>query len=106
MGAHLMDDDAAIFAGILDQLTSGLAQRMFQDLHPGALVGRAAGALVGVVPYTRQSGKWCGESHIFGGRADLRGGLFMAAHNAVLRAGPLRDFYLRLRAAGKPHHWR
>ncbi len=69
----------------------------------GQLSAREAGALVGVVPYTRQSGKWHGESHIFGGRADLRSALYMAAHNAVLREGPLRDFYLRLRAAGKPH---
>jgi len=69
----------------------------------GRLSAREAGALVGVVPYTRQSGKWHAESHIFGGRADLRSTLFMAAHNAVLREGPLRDFYLRLRAAGKQH---
>jgi hypothetical protein len=27
----------------------------------------------------------------------------MAAYNAVRREGPLRDFYLRLRAAGKQH---
>jgi transposase len=69
----------------------------------GRLSAREAGALVGVVPYTRQSGKWHGESHIFGGRADLRSALYMAAHNAVRREGPLRDFYLRLRAAGKQH---
>ncbi len=40
--------------------------------------------------------------HIFGGRADLRCALYMAAHNAVRCAGPLREFYQRLRAAGKP----
>ena len=67
----------------------------------GRLNSREIAALVGVAPFTRQSGKWRGESHIFGGRADLRCALYMAAHNAVLRRGPLRDFYLRLRAAGK-----
>jgi transposase len=67
----------------------------------GALSAREAAALVGVAPFTRHSGQWRGESHIFGGRADLRCALYMAAHNAVLRNGPLRDFYLRLRAAGK-----
>jgi transposase len=67
----------------------------------GWLSSREIAALVGVAPFTRQSGKWRGESHIFGGRADLRCALYMAAHNAVLRRGPLRDFYLRLRAAGK-----
>ena len=68
----------------------------------GWLSSREIAALVGVAPFTRQSGKWRGESHIFGGRADLRCALSMAAHNALLRRGPLRDFYLRLRAAGKP----
>jgi transposase len=69
----------------------------------GTLSSREIAALVGVAPFTRQSGKWRGESHIFGGRADLRCALYMAAHNAVLRRGPLRDFYLRLRSFGKPH---
>jgi transposase len=68
----------------------------------GRLNARAVAALVGVAPFTRQSGKWRGQSHIFGGRADLRCALYMAAHNAVRCAGPLRDFYQRLRAAGKP----
>jgi transposase len=67
----------------------------------GTLSAREVGALVGVAPYTRHSGKWRGESHIFGGRADLRCALYMAAHNAVRCAGPLRDFYQRLRAVGK-----
>ena len=68
----------------------------------GTLSAREVAALVGVAPYTRHSGQWRGESHIFGGRADLRCALYMAAHNAVRCAGPLRDFYQRLRAAGKP----
>ncbi len=68
----------------------------------GTLSAREVAALVGVAPFTRQSGKWRGQSHIFGGRADLRCALYMAAHNAVRCAGPLRDFYQRLRAAGKP----
>jgi transposase len=67
----------------------------------GTLSGREVAALVGVAPFTRQSGRWRGESHIFGGRADLRCALYMAAHNAVRCAGPLRDFYQRLRATGK-----
>ena len=67
----------------------------------GTLNAREVAALVGVAPFTRQSGRWRGQSHIFGGRADLRCALYMAAHNAVRCAGPLRDFYQRLRAAGK-----
>jgi transposase len=69
----------------------------------GTLSSREIAALVGVAPFTHQNGQWRGESSIFGGRADLRCALYMAAHNAVLRRGPLRDFYLRRRAAGKQH---
>jgi transposase len=68
----------------------------------GTLNAREVAALVGVAPFTRHSGQWRGESHIFGGRAALRCALYMAAHNAVRCARPLRDFYQRLRAAGKP----
>jgi transposase len=46
----------------------------------GLLNSREIAALVGVAPFTRQSGKWRGERHIFGGRADLRCALYMAAH--------------------------
>lgn len=67
----------------------------------GTLSPREVAALVGVAPFIRQSGKWRGESHIFGGRADLRCALYMAAHNAVRCNAPLREFYQRLRAAGK-----
>jgi transposase len=37
----------------------------------GTLNAREVAALVGVAPFTRHSGQWRGESHIFGGRADL-----------------------------------
>lgn len=67
----------------------------------GTLSPREVAALVGVAPFTHHSGQWRGESHLFGGRADLRSALYMAAHNAVRCAGPLRDFYQRLRSAGK-----
>ncbi len=67
----------------------------------GTLNARQAGALVGSAPFVRTSGKWRGESHIRGGRADVRCALYMAAHNAVRCQGPLREFYLRLRARGK-----
>src|SRR5215216_1274134 len=63
--------------------------------------GRIA-ALVGLAPFTRQSGQWRGKSFIGGGRTAVRTVLFMGAmvarrHNPVLRA-----FFERLVAAGKP----
>ena len=63
---------------------------------------KAIGALAGVAPYARQSGKRDGPRHIAGGRADLRAVLYMATLSAV-RANPrLKAFYQRLREAGKP----
>jgi transposase len=68
----------------------------------GELNRREVAALVGVAPFNRDSGRWRGQRTIFGGRRQVRHGLYMAAlvaarHNPILRA-----FYLRLRAAGKP----
>ncbi|EFG8200530.1 IS110 family transposase, partial [Escherichia coli] len=68
----------------------------------GSLDRRQIAALVGLAPYTRQSGQWRGRSFIGGGRAAVRSALFMAGlvatrHNPVIKA--FRD---RLVAAGKP----
>jgi transposase len=60
-------------------------------------------ALAGLAPFNRDSGAFRGTRCIRGGRIDVRGALFMAAFSAT-RCNPLlRDFYQRLRAAGKPH---
>ena len=68
----------------------------------GSLDRRKIAALVGLAPWTRQSGQWRGKSFIGGGRKTVRTALFMAAmvaarHNPVLKA--FRD---KLVAAGKP----
>jgi transposase len=68
----------------------------------GTLDRRQIAALVGVAPWTRQSGQWRGKSFIGGSRKNVRNVLFMAAmvashHNPILK--PFRD---RLVAAGKP----
>jgi transposase len=68
----------------------------------GQIGGKQITALVGLAPFTRQSGKWRGKSFIGGGRTDVRAVLFMGAlvakqHNPVLKA-----FFDRLIAAGKP----
>jgi transposase len=68
----------------------------------GRLDRKQIAALVGLAPFTRQSGSWRGKSIIGGGRAAVRCVLFMGAmvakrHNPVLKA-----FYDRLVAAGKP----
>jgi transposase len=68
----------------------------------GRLDRRQIAALVGLAPFTRQSGRWRGQSFISGGRAAVRTALFMGAlvaarHNPVLKA--FRD---KLVAQGKP----
>ena len=45
----------------------------------GALDRRKIAALVGLAPWTRQSGQWKGKSFIGGGRADVRAALFTGA---------------------------
>jgi transposase len=68
----------------------------------GQLNRREVAALVGVAPFNRDSGKMRGKRAIYGGRRFLRHGLYMAAFVAARDNPILRNFYLRLRAAGKP----
>ena len=68
----------------------------------GRLSRRQIAALIGVAPFTRQSGQWRGRDMIFGGRAPVRATLYMAAVSAVRDNPPLAAFYRRLRERGKP----
>jgi len=68
----------------------------------GALTRRQVAALVGVAPLSWDSGTLRGKRVVWGGHAQIRGALYMAAlvatrHNPVIGA-----FYARLCAAGKP----
>ncbi len=68
----------------------------------GRLSRRQIAALIGVAPFTRQSGQWRGRDMIFGGRASVRATLYMAALSAIHYNPQLRGFYRRLRERGKP----
>jgi transposase len=68
----------------------------------GRLDRRAIAALVGVAPFNCDSGQYRGQRHIWGGRASVRATLYMAALSAIRHNPVLRDFYRRLRSAGKP----
>jgi transposase len=59
-------------------------------------------ALVGVAPFNRDSGRFCGKRSIWGGRASVRSVLYMAALTARTHNPILREFAQRLEAAGKP----
>ena len=65
------------------------------------LKGKQVGSLTGVVPRARDSGMVRGKRTIFGGRAEVRTALSMAALPAIRFNPVLRAFYRRLRAAGK-----
>jgi transposase len=67
----------------------------------GTLGRREIASLAGLAPYTRQSGRWRGKSMIGGGRVCVRSACFMGALVAIRHNPPLKDFYLRLLAAGK-----
>ncbi len=67
----------------------------------GKLNGKQIAALVGVAPLNRDSGGRRGTRAIWGGRADVRRALYMASV-AAIRCNPvIRDFWQRLRNAGK-----
>jgi transposase len=68
----------------------------------GCLTRRQIASLVGVAPFTRESGRWRGKSMIAGGRAPARTAIYMAALSASQHNPVLRAFYRRLLAAGKP----
>jgi transposase len=68
----------------------------------GTLNRRQVAALAGLAPHPRQSGQWQGRRTIGGGRAAVRRALYMAALVAAHTNAHLKEFYQRLRAAGKP----
>lgn len=68
----------------------------------GSLGRRQVAALVGLAPWTRQSGQWRGRSFIGGGRTAVRSALFVGAMVAARFNPQLRCFHQRLLAAGKP----
>ncbi len=68
----------------------------------GQVSGKVAAALVGVAPFNRDSGKTRGYRSIQRGRPQIRHVLYMAAVSASRSNRFLKEFYLRLRAQGKP----
>lgn len=67
----------------------------------GTLSRRKISGLVGVCPFSRDSGTQRGRRAIWGGRASVRASLYMAAIVAMRHNPVIRAFYQRLLAAGK-----
>lgn len=92
-------DLLASVPGVRDVIASSLIAEL-PEL--GTLDRRQIAALVGLAPWTRQSGTWRGKSFIGGGRASVRRVLFMGAMVAARYNPPLKAFRDKLVAAGKP----
>ena len=82
-------------------ITSGTLMASLPEL--GTLDRRSIAALVGVAPFNRDSGAFRGRRTIWGGRAQVRHIVYMAATAAVRSNPVIKDFYERLIARGKPH---
>lgn len=67
----------------------------------GTLDRKQIAALVGVAPFNRDSGTLRGRRSVWGGRASVRGVLYMSTLTATRFNPTIRAFYERLRAAGK-----
>ena len=68
----------------------------------GRLTHKRVAALVGVAPLNRDSGTLRGHRSVWGGRAEVRGALYMGALVAARRNPVVKEFYERLLAAGEP----
>jgi transposase len=68
----------------------------------GQLNRRQISALVGVCPFSRDSGACRGKRMIWGGRSSVRASLYMAAICAARFNPAIKQFYQRLVRAGKP----
>jgi transposase len=68
----------------------------------GKLTRQKIAALVGIAPLNHDSGKTQGRRFCWGGRAEVRCVLYMAALSATRHNPVIRALYARLRAAGKP----
>jgi transposase len=85
--------------GIGDQI----ARTLIAELPElGTLDRRQIAALVGLAPWTRQSGQWRGKSFIGGGRAAVRSALYMGALVAARHNPELKAFRDRLVDHCKP----
>lgn len=68
----------------------------------GRLDRKKISALVGVAPFSCDSGQSRGRRAVWGGRREVRSALYMSAVSAVRCNPAIRSFYQRLRSQGKP----
>ncbi len=80
-----------------------LASTLLADLPElGRLNRKEIAKLVGVAPLARASGKHRGQRIAWGGRAEVRGALYMSALACITHNPEVGGFYRRLVERGKP----
>lgn len=104
--AHHIDTHHADLAGQLTRVQGvgpATVATLIADVPElGRLSRREISALIGVAPFNRDSGQKRGKRTIFGGRAQVRCGLYMATLAAIRFNPVIRTFHARLIQAGKP----
>lgn len=102
---HLKDhfkDKLALLKGLKGVGPGTQAMLMAALPELGTLTHREIAKLVGVAPLNCDSGKFKGKRTTWGGRANVRAALYMAALSAARFDPTIKAFYQRLLAAGKP----
>ena len=97
-----LSETAALYQSVpgVGQLTAATLVAELPEL--GRIDGKSAAALVGLAPWSRDSGRQRGRRSIQGGRGKVRRVLYLAAQSAARHNAGLREFYQGLRARGKP----
>jgi transposase len=84
----------------IGQQTEAMLMGLLPEL--GTLNRREIAKLAGVAPLNHDSGNFKGKRTIWGGRADVRSGLYMATLSAMRWEPVIKNFYEKLIVAGKP----
>jgi transposase len=104
-GRHLKDhfkDKLELLRGLKGVGAGTQAMLMAALPELGTLKPREIAKLVGVAPLNCDSGKFKGKRTTWGGRANVRAALYMAALSATRYEPTIKAFYQRLLQAGKP----
>ncbi len=104
-GSPLWKEKAAILSSVpgVGRITSGTLLAMLPEL--GQLNRQQVAALIGVAPVNKDSGRKQGKRRVYGGRADVRSVLYMAALAAKRYNPVIRKFYERLIKKAKKRRW-
>ena len=97
-----LDQQAALYRTVpgVGPLTAAVLVAHLPEL--GHWDAKALTSLVGLAPWSRDSGRKRGQRAIRGGRSIVRRALYLCAWSVVRVDGELRRFYYSLRQRGKP----